>query len=187
MTTTSSQAVASNAKAAGKTVEITPFHRDLFTAMETAHKEHGTMLTRMQALLKSKYGETMPTWMQAKGDRQALKALADERGLADDQWLRKPYNLAVKALYGALPESTSASAEAKRRMRDAGIKVTQVKAGAKKGETAPRRTGDPETLEQYITCIGVWKVLEQCCVILECDDSTKDVAEKVRADTKKAA
>lgn len=181
MAATSVQAVVKNA------LTITPFHKSLFAAMVSCRKANVTMLTKMQELLKSKYGATMPSYEQAKGDRAALKSLAAEKGLADDQWMRKPYNLAVKALYGALPASTSASAQAKAKARG-----TTPKSGAPKGETAPRRVSNPESLEQYIARIGVFKVLEQCVLILEADEATTAAAKAVRADlanvlTKKAA
>jgi len=174
MTASTNQFVATS-PIAKLALTITPFHKDLFAAMVAGRKAHGTMLEKMQALLKSKYGATMPSYVQAKGDRAALKALADEKGLADDQWMRKPYNLAVKALYGDLPASTSAAALAKAKAREA-----SPKAGAKKGETAPRRTSNPESLEQYIARIGVFKVLEQCVLILESDEATHAAAKAVR-------
>lgn len=173
MAATSAQAVVKNA------LTITPFHKSLFAAMVSCRKANVTMLTKMQELLKSKYGATMPSYEQAKADRAALKSLAVEKGLADDQWLRKPYNLAVKALYGDLPASASASAQAKARARQAADKG---KAGAPKGEPAPRRASNPESLEQYIARVGVFKVLEQCVLILEADETTTAAAKAVRAD-----
>ncbi len=164
--------------ATSQAVVITAFHKDVFAAAIAGRKATETMQQKMASLLKSKYGETMPTFAQFKGDRAALKQLAADKGLADDQWVRKPFNAAVKALYGALPEAQTAAALAKRKVRDA---LGKSKAGAKKGETAPRRQSEPETLEQYITRVGVFKVLQQCALILECDDSTKDIGHSLKA------
>lgn len=167
MSTTNAQAVAS------KGAQVTQFHRDAFKLCDAGRKAVGTMMEKMQALLVSKYGKVSPTYEQAKADRLAFGALADEKGLKDIQWLRKPYNAAIHAVYGALPVSTSADAQRK-------AKDKAPKAGAKKGETAPRRQSEPETLEQYITRVGVFKVLQQCALILECDDSTRTLAETIK-------
>lgn len=67
--------------------------------------------------LQEQYGDTMPTYEQFWSDRAALEALAKVRGLADDQTVRKPYNMAVKQRYGALPVSPSEAAVAKRAAR----------------------------------------------------------------------
>jgi hypothetical protein len=155
-------------------VEVTAFHRDLFKTMETARKAAGTRMEKMTALLRSKYGAVAPTFAQFKADRAALKLLADEKGLTDDQWVRKPYNAAVKLLYGALPEAQTAAAIAKRKVREATAQTTG-KAGAKKGETAPRRTSTPETIEQFVARVGVFKVLDACAAILgEVTESAED-------------
>jgi len=166
--------------ATSQAVVITAFHKELFAAAIAGRKATETMQQKMAALLKSKYGETMPTFAQFKGDRAALKQLAADKGLADDQWVRKPFNAAVKALYGALPEAQTAAALAKRKVREALGTTGKAKAGAKKGETAPRRQSEPETLEQYITRVGVFKVLQQCALILESDDSTKAMADTLK-------
>ena len=152
---------------------ISPFHKDMFACINTARSSSVTMLDKMRKLLTGKYGDTAPTWEQFKADRAALKSLADDKGLTDDQWVRKPYNVAVKALYGELPASQSAAALAKRKTRGP-------KSGAVKGQTAPRTASERETLEQYVARVGVFKVLEVCAKILEADTSTKEVAGHIR-------
>lgn len=168
-----------NQLAVAAAVVITPFHKDMFAACQLVMKAVGTMESRMQALVTSKYGKVAPTYAQFRADRAALKSLADEKGLTSDQWVRKPYNAAIKAVFGALPESQSASSIAKRKLAAAKDKVAG-KAGAKKGETAPRRTGTPETIEQYVARVGVFKVLEACAAILESDEATKDAGHVLR-------
>lgn len=176
------QQIATAAKAAtSKAVEITPYHRDVFKACETGRKAADTMLQRMVQLLKSKYGETSPTFAQYRGDQAALAQLAKDRGLVDNQWVRKPYAAAVKTLYGALPEAQTAAALAKRKVREALAASKGEKAGAVKGQTAPRRASEPETLEQYVARVGVFKVLAACAAILEADKSTADMAKAVKA------
>lgn len=176
--------------ATSKAVEITAYHKALYAAADGARKATVKALDAVKALLESKYGKTAPTYEQFRADRSALREIAKGKGLADDQWLRKPYNAAVTALYGALPEAQTAAAIAKRKVRDAlaanGTTIAKVKAGAKKGETAPRRQSEIETLEQYIARIGVFKVLAQCALILEADESTKAVAQVLKG-IKKAA
>lgn len=163
---------------ASKGVQVTKFHSDMFACMQTAQKAAGTMATRMQALLTSKYGTVMLSYEQFKADRLALAHLADAKGLKDDQWIRKPYNAAVKALYGDLPAAPS--------RKVAGPKGGNGKSGAKKGETAPRTTSERESLEQYIARVGVFKVLECCAKLLEMDESTKARAAGIHALAKAA-
>lgn len=182
----SSPVIASNAQqianagsaATSSKVEVTAFHKSLYDLMQTARKSSETMHNKMVVLLKSKYGEAPPTYAQFRADRAALKLLATDKGLADDQWVRKPYNRAVLACYGALPEAQTAAAIARRKVREmqAANKVSNGKAGAVKGETAPRRTGTPETVEQYIARVGVYKVIEACAKILEGDKATATAA-----------
>jgi hypothetical protein len=168
MSQTNAQAVAS------KGVQVTAFHKDVFACIQAARKSNETMVARMRALLVSKYGETMPTYEQFKGDRLALAQLADDKGLKDDQWIRKPYNAAVKGLFGDLPKAPGSKVQ--------GVKGGNgSKPGAKKGETAPRTTSERESLEQYITRVGVFKVLQQCALILEADDATKGIAGAIKA------
>lgn len=168
----------SNANAVNaKAVAVTQFHRDMFKVCDAGRKAVGTMMDKMKALLTAKYGKTCPTYEQCKADRLAFGTLADEKGLTDIQWLRKPYNAAIHALYGALPVATNA---------DAKRKQANKKPGAPKGETAPRRQSEPESIAQYIARVGVYKILEQCALILEGDDSTKAMASAIKA-LKKAA
>lgn len=154
---------------------ISAFHKDMYSVMSTARASSETMHSKMCKLLTSKYGEVAPTYEQFKADRAALKSLATDKGLSDDQWVRKPYNAAVKALYGELPAAQTAEALAKRKSRGA----TQ-KPGAVKGDTARRRENTKETIEQYIARIGVFKVLEVCCNILDAEPATKDAANVLR-------
>lgn len=97
-------------------------------AMQTYTKE-------LVVWLQGQYGETPPTYEQFWSDREALAILAKERGLADDQWVRKPYNAAVKSLYGDLPVSTSKEAIAKRLVRG----------------SSPRRHAPPDPARQLKT------------------------------------
>lgn len=196
MSQTNAQVVAS------KGVEVTTFHKDVYSAINTARtavdKAQGSMQQKLANLLRSKYGTTMPTFEQFRADRAALKELATQKGLADDQWLRKPYNAAVHLLYGALPEAQTAAAIAKRALREANEKagVTTVKAGkkvetpankpgAQKGTTAPERTSAVETIEQYITRVGLWQVMDACARILNADKSTVEEAKALQPIVKK--
>ncbi len=89
-------------------------------------------LDAMTTWLVSQYGKKPPTYEQFWSDRDALKAGAKQRGLVDDQTMRKPYNAAVKALYGELPVSQSLEAVSMRLRRP----VVDKKAKAEKVKQA---------------------------------------------------
>lgn len=155
------------------TIAITPFQQDLFAAAykgaEVINKAVESNRATMRRLLLDQYGSTAPTFEQFKADRAALKILAAQKGLVDDQHVRKPYNAAVVDLYGALPESQSAAAIAKRAERDAAgvsIKAKGGKAGAVKGDTAARNESAPENVEQFIAKYGITQVLQAAARIL---------------------
>lgn len=112
-----SQTARVTATIAARGTEATPFHKDMLNVMQAGKRSQETMLQKLQALLHSKYGECMPTIIQYTADQSALKLLAEQRDMADNQWVRKPYAAAVRATYGALPVSTGADAEAKRMTR----------------------------------------------------------------------
>ena len=198
---------------------ITAFHKDAYAIINTQRvavdKAQGTMQTKLGALIVSKYGTTAPTYAQFRADRDALKELAKEKGLADDQWLRKPFNAAIIAIFGKLPEAMTAAAIAKRAVRAAAdAKVAQElakvnadraasgmaplavlrkgtakpdagKAGAPKGETTQRVASESETIEQYIARVGLWKVMDACARVLNADKSTQDVAKAIQPEIKK--
>lgn len=113
--------------------------------------------------LQVQYGDTPPTYEQFWDDRDALKALARERGLANDQSVRKPYNAAVRQLYGeqilaategrsALPVSTTKEAVAKRMITKPPTKKARV---GKDAATKPVRTanGMPSDAEAAIRMV----------------------------------
>ena len=91
----------------------------LFDAAEQLNTAHETLVDRIKSVLLEQYGDAMPAYEQYKDDRRAMTILALERGLVDDQWIRKPYCAAIKSLYGALPVSSSGAANAKRAARAA--------------------------------------------------------------------
>lgn len=103
--------------------------------------------------LQVQYGDTPPTYEQFWDDRDALKALAKERGLKDDQSVRKPYNAAVRQLYGeqimvltagrsALPVSTTKEAVAKRLVTKAPTKKAKVGAAVIAKPVKPTKAGN---------------------------------------------
>ena len=149
------------------------FHIKLFAvafdSAELVCKAVETQRERMRDVLRQHYGDVCPTFAQFKADRLDLKARALERGLVDDQWVRKPYNAAVIDLYGALPESDSAAAVAKRAQRDGAVKAVpapSAKAGAVKGQTTDRDPSASETIEQFIAKHGAGNVLASLAKIL---------------------
>lgn len=101
--------------------KITPAQTQLFKlalkASESINKAISVQLDAMKGWLREHYGEARPTYDEFWSDRAALKQLAAEKGLADDQWVRKPYNMAIKELYGDLPISMHVAAVTKRAQR----------------------------------------------------------------------
>lgn len=176
------------------TIEVSPFQRSMFDCVTSTRravdKAHINMATRMQELIKSKYNAVMPTWEQFRADRAALAAMAKDKGLVDDQWIRKPYNTAIHALYGALPESQSIAAIAKRKqaaMRSPIILATVASPGAVEGVVGARNASAAEQIEQMVAKFGVWDVLKACTKILATDTDTKEAAAALGVVCKKAA
>lgn len=171
-------------------VVITAFHRDVFTIAQSGHRAADTMAKKMQALITSKYGKLAPTFEQYRADRAALRELAKDKKLADDQWMRKPYCAALKAVFGALPESQDAAAIQKRAQRDAAkasAKTSAPTAGAPAGQTQDHAPSESEQIEQLVTRLGLFKTLDACMRILEADDATKAVVVHMRKQAAKAA
>jgi hypothetical protein len=139
----------------------------LFTALfasadalnNAVQKAHDDVVSALVAM----YGDTAPTYDQYMSDRACLKIVAEERGLVDDQWLRKPYCAAIKAHYGALPVSMTEAAIAKRASRPVADK-TKAKPGAKKD--VPVTSTAPATCEQLIAQFGTATVLRTLAKIL---------------------
>lgn len=156
-------------------VEVLPFHRDVLSIAQTGHRAAETMLKKMRALLVSRYGATAPTFEQYRADKAALRQLAKDKKLADDQWLRKPFAAAIKAEYGALPESQDAAAVAKRAQRDAKKAAAPAPApvGAPAGQTQEHAPSEAEQIEQIVTRLGLIKTADAIVRILEADERTK--------------
>lgn len=176
------------------TIAITPWQQDLFAAAyrgaEAINKAVESNRAVMRKMLLDQYGSKAPTFEQFRADRAALKILALQKGLVDDQHVRKPYNAAIIDLYGALPVSMSEAAIAKRAERDAAgvsIKAKGGKAGAKKGETAERAESVPETIEQFIAKHGLAAVLQATARILAEKRESKLDATTLQAVAKKYA
>ena len=184
------QAVAASAPQAtvvspdGKSV-ISAWQSDLYDILFEQADELNTLETtqaqRLQTFLALHYGATCPTFAQFQADRAALKTLAAFKGLVDDQWVRKPYNVAIKALYGALPVAMTAAAILKRDQR--ALKPPKVAApvGAPKGETAKRDPSASEQAEQLIAKIGVFETMRAIAAILKAEAATATDAKALEA------
>lgn len=159
------------------TIAITPWQQDLFEAAfkgaEAVNKAEESNRAKMRAILLDQYGSTAPTFEQFRADRAALAILAKQRGLVDDQWVRKPYNAAIVDLYGALPVSMSPAAVAKRAEREAEQAKQAAKPGAVKGDTTQRDASADEKLEQFIAKHGIAKVLSAAAKILAAKTESK--------------
>jgi hypothetical protein len=175
-------------------VEVTAFHLDVYRIANVGQRASETMKSRMQALLVSKYGaptigknaegkETRsggPTFEQYKADRRALAQLAKDKGLTNDQWVRKPYNAALTALYGKIPEAQTPEAlrkAAERKIAQEAIAKAResaaAPAGAPKGETNDRQPTEAEQIDSLVTRIGLIKTADAIVRILKADKRTE--------------
>lgn len=175
-------------------IVVQDFHRALYALADKAETAHQTVMGKMCNIVETRYGDTPPTFEQYTADQQALKKLAADKGYADNQWVRKPYAAAVKLLYGALPESNSPAAVAKRMQREADAAKNPPKVGAPAGQTQPRKAGPGETIEQFVARVGIFATLDAVARILASDDSTAAASKQlvaveavIRADLSKKA
>jgi hypothetical protein len=183
-------------------VTVTPFQSNLFKIAfgqaEKVSKAQDNMQTVLKTALAMQYGDTAPTYKQFQADRAALKVLALEKGLVDDQYIRKAYNGAINGLYGALPVAMTEAAVAMREMREkmaaelrakqeaallAGTPVpkTLKTVGAPKGETIERNPNAGETIEQLIARVGIFATLNALTKILKTARETELDAKALQA------
>lgn len=168
-------------------VTISPFQVKLFDVAFKSAKAlcDATQSQRqvMRDVLKSQYGDVPPTFEQFRSDRDALRVLALDRGLVNDQWVRKPYNAALIELYGEallkisngasnLPVSMSPAAIAKRAQRPVVDKAAK-KAGAIKGNTSTRSDDVTDTVGGFIAKYGTAAVLNELAKILATERATQ--------------
>ena len=166
-------------------IAIDQFHKDVATCAMHGIRTAETVAKKMVALVVARYGKTAPTFEQYKADLAAFKFIAEQRNLASEQWLVRPYGAALKTQYKELPVSMAPDAVAKRKQREerdalvksaiaAAKKTTEATpAGAKQGETQERQPSDAEQVEQLVSRVGLWETLYACIRILASDDSTK--------------
>jgi hypothetical protein len=163
-------------------VTISPFQVKLFDVAFRSAKAlcDATQSQRqvMRDMLKSQYGDTCPTFEQLRSDRDALRVLALERGLVDDQWVRKPYNAALIELYKALPVSMSPAAILKRAQRPDVVKAA---AGSKKNVVKASDPAAVDTVGQFIAKFGTAAVLLELAKILATERTTALDAKTLQA------
>ncbi len=152
---------------------VTPFHTSVYAAAMANHKAGVTMADKMQALVTSKYGTTSPTYEQYRTDQAVLASMAKEKGLKDNQWVRKPYAAAVKAVFKELPVAQTAAAILKRSLRE---KNGAPKKGAVKNAVSARNSSSGDQIEQFIAKAGVMPVLAALTKILAAENATKEAA-----------
>lgn len=168
----------------GKSV-ISAWQSDLYDILFDQADELNNMQTTqaqsLQIFLAAHYGATCPTFKEFQADRAALKTLAAFKGLVDDQWVRKPYNVAIKALYGALPVAMTEAAILKREQRAAKPVKVVAPVGAPKGETSTRAPSASEQAEQLIAKIGVFETMRAIAAILKAEAATATDAKALEA------
>ena len=165
------------------TIAIEQFHKDVATCAMHGIRTAETVAKKMVALVTARYGEKAPTFEQYKADLAAFKVIAEQRKLASEQWLVRPYGAALKTQYKELPVSMAPDAVAKRKQREdrdalvksaiAAAKKTTEPVGAKQGETQERQPSETEQIEQLVSRVGLWETLYACIRILASDESTK--------------
>lgn len=137
-----------------------------------------------EAAVRARYGDVAPSFEAYRATKACFGALAKHRGLKSTQYIDKPFNAAIKALYGEqllaisggqsdLPVSMSVEAVQKRASRLSMGKATkaqrdaaQTASGAVKGNTSARSASADETIEQFIARVGTGKVLAELAKIL---------------------
>lgn len=161
-------------------VDATAFQRGLFTVLFDAEdKINRVILTqreRIESYLAKEYGDVSPTFEQFQADRKALAALSLERGLVDDQVVRKAYNVAIKALFGALPVSDSPAAIAKRLQRPtAAPRARKVAGEGVDSQEGGERVQEAEirSISQFIATFGAANVLVELAKILATEKATQ--------------
>lgn len=149
-------------------VVATEFQRNVFAVAFSTGAQVNKVIesarARMLTVVRAQYGDVSPTYEQFKADRSAFSALALERGLVDDQVIRKPYCNAIVELFGALPVSDSPAAVAKRLQRP----VVDKTAKAAKTDTPPvdRPVTVSDKIGQMIALHGPALVLIELAKIL---------------------
>jgi len=138
----------------------------LFGAAEALNAIEQTQGERIRNYLAEQYGEDAPTYAQFISDRAALHVIALDRGLVDDQYVRKLYNKAIKELFGELPVSMSPEAIAKRAQRPAKHDRVTQKAVAKIVSNA-------DQIEAFIASVGMARILTTAAKILKASQATK--------------
>lgn len=156
-------------------VVATPFQKAVFSAAyefgRTMSRTIESGRAKMLKLVQEQYGETSPTYEQFRADRSAFSALALERGLVDDQVIRKPYCAAIVELFGKLPVSDSPAAVAKRLQRPV---VDKSAKKAPKVDIPPtdRVESVPSMIGQFVARFGPGPILAEIAAILAVEKST---------------
>lgn len=150
---------------------------DCVDSMRTVDEVQESARARMLARVRAQYGDVCPTFDQYKADRAAFQLMANYRGLASDQVIRKPYCLAINELFGALPVSDSPAAIAKRAQRP--VKAPKVA----KTDTPPTERVEtvPATIGQFIAKYGAAAVLVELAKILATEKATSTDAKTLIA------
>lgn len=161
-------------------VTVSDFQDALFTALFDAAdivcRAQESQRARIKDVLIGQYPEC-PTFAEFRADRDALRVLALERGLVDDQYVRRAYNSAVVELWGALPVSMTEAAVAKRAQRPAKAEKPA------KVDTPPevRTETAIATIGQFIAKFGAAAVLTELYMILAVEKTTLQDAQMCKA------
>jgi hypothetical protein len=176
--------------AKGNHITVSVADETLFNALFASQSDlseaiHKADIVSAEAV-KARYGNTAPSFEAYRATKACFNALAKHIGLASTQYIDKPFNAAIKQLYGKqllkasggasdLPVSMSKEAIQKRASRESLGQNTKVqreaniaalKAGAVKGDTATRAASASETIEQFIARVGTANVLTELSRIL---------------------
>jgi len=108
-------------------------------------RTNGNTQIRIASLLEGRFGMEMPSYPEYMAFRQELvDFLVNAKGLADDQWVRKPLTAAMYMLYEGLPTQDTPDAIRKRRFRrERGSKPRGTVGGTKE---TPQAQGTNRTL-----------------------------------------
>lgn len=174
--------------AKGAYITISKQDETLFNHLFDAQARLSTAIQQSDGIsevaVRARFGDNVPSFEAYTACKAAFGALAKHRGLKSTQYIDKPFNAAIKSLYGAklleisgghsdLPVSMSPAAVQKRASRVALGQATKAQkdankatSGAVKGVTSQRSESEAETIEQFIARVGPGKVLVELAKIL---------------------
>lgn len=148
---------------------------DACVSLERGAWEADNKRATIVAAVRAHYGDKAPTYAQYKALQGALYLQSIEAGFTG-QMMRKHVAHAVKTAYGALPESDSPAAIAKRAQRPGKAAKTPKVGAAETFKAGMEHAQSNETIESFIARVGVTATLAALNRMLDTEEVTKAAA-----------